>query len=351
MFSKPVWRVAILMVIAAMLLGACSSGAAAPQAAAGGKAPTELKIVFLNQSPKEEPWNTSMIQSIDRVAALAPHGLKITYKYAENIATPDAERVMREYATTGGYQILWAHGVYTDAVEKMRKEFPNLVIVGGGSGFEPKGGNFFWGQQYSHEPAYLLGIIAGMMTKTGTIGAVAAYPYPNVNIPVNGFIEGAKSVRPDVKVKMTYIENWYDPPKGKESALAQISAGADYIFAERFGPFEAAKEKGIFSFGHYVDQNSLAPDVVVSSTIVKWDPVINFVINAWWEHAANGKAYDAPMKEIEFDMKDGGSDIAPFHGFDAKLPQAVKDAVDKAHKAILDGSLVIKKNAAEVKSN
>jgi basic membrane lipoprotein Med (substrate-binding protein (PBP1-ABC) superfamily) len=70
---------------------------------------------------------------------------------------------------------------------------------------------------------------------------------------------------------MAYIESWFDPPKGKQSALAQIAAGADFIYAERFGPFETAKEKGKLAFGHFVDQNSLAQDIVVSSTIARWD--------------------------------------------------------------------------------
>ena len=303
--------------------------------------PTELSIVFFNQSPLEEPWNTSMVQSIERVMADAPHGLKITYKYSENVSTPDAERVMRGYAATGEFDIIWANGVYTDAAEAMRLAYPDLMIVGTGSGFEPKGGNFYWGQTYTHEPAYLCGVIAGLMTKTNVIGVVAGYPYPNVNQPTNGFIAGAKSVNPDVKAKITYIESWYDPAKVKESATAQIAAGADYIFSERLGVFEAVDGVSTFAFGNYVDQNDLAPEVVVSSPIMMWDPVLRQIIEYWYEKQVSGEPYDAPMNEISYLMKDGAGDIADFHGFAEKLPADVISKVEEIRQQILDGELEV----------
>ena len=167
---------------------------------------------------------------------------------------------------------------------------------------------------FVHEPAYLMGIIAGSMTESDVIGAVAAFPFPNVNLPLNGYIEGAKSVNPDVEAKVTYIESWFDPPKGRESAAAQFAAGADFIYAERFGPFEAVSEKpNSFAFGHFVDQNSLAPEIVVSSAIAKWDPSISAAIDGWWAHAAEGATYNAPTERIVFTMKDGGADLAPYH--------------------------------------
>jgi basic membrane protein A len=178
---------------------------------------------------------------------------------------------------------------------------------------------------------------------------VAAFPFPNVNLPLNGYIEGAKSVNGDVVAKATYIESWFDPPKAKESATAQISAGADFIYAERFGPFEAVTEKaGTYAFGHFVDQSSLAPQVVVTSAIAKWDPSILQAIDGWWAHEAEGAAYSAPTDRIVFLMKDGGSDLAPFHDLDSVIPQEVKDAVEKAKADIMSGALTVTMNEAPV---
>jgi basic membrane lipoprotein Med (substrate-binding protein (PBP1-ABC) superfamily) len=163
-------------------------------------------------------------------------------------------------------------------------------------------------------------------------------------VPVNAFVKGAKDVNPDVEVKVTYIESWYDPPKAKETALAQISAGADVIYADRFGPFEACKEKGVFAFGQYVDQHDMATDVVVSSTLNQWDPCVRYVIDDWFAHKAYGTPYNAPAKEISFNMREGGCDIAPYHGLADKVPQAVKDAVAKARADILAGTLTVPYN-------
>ncbi len=82
---------------------------------------------------------------------------------------------------------------------------------------------------YLQEPAYLCVIVAGMMAKTDVIGVVAAFEIPDVCRLTNGYIAGARSVNPKVKPVVTFIESWYDPPKAKESALAQIEAEADYI--------------------------------------------------------------------------------------------------------------------------
>ena len=220
-----------------------------------------------------------------------------------------------------------------------------------GAGNEGLGGNVYWTYAHIHEAAYLLGIIAGKESKSGVIGAVAAYPYDSVNDSINGFVDGAKSVNPNIKAKVTYIESWFDPAKAKEATYAQIASGADFIYAERYGPFEAAAEKGALAFGHYVDQNSQAPDLVVNSTIAKWDPSINYVVDEWWKHVTEGKAYAGPKEPIWYGMKDGGSDIAPFHGFESKLKQDTLDAVNKAKADIMAGTMTVPLKVDPVKSD
>ncbi|HEY3345305.1 MAG TPA: BMP family protein [Anaerolineaceae bacterium] len=357
--SKHIRIAASLMIACAILLGACAPAAApaAPAAtqppaapAAAGNQPTALKIAVVSTTPKEEPWNTVLLQALERVIATKPHGLTITYTFQENIATSDGTRVLGELANSGQYGIIWGHSVYPDAIAELGPKFPNIAFVGGGSGYEPMGNNMYWVDMHVHEAAYLEGMIAGKMTKSNVIGAVAAYPYANVNEPINAYFAGAKSVNPNIKVKINYINSWYDPAKAKEAALAEIAAGADYIYAERFGPFEAATEKGVYAFGHYVDQNSLAPDTVVSSSLALWDPVVKAIIDAWWDKTVNGKAYAAPTdKAMYFLMKDGASDIAPFHSFDSKVPQDVKDLVAKTRADILSGAFTVPQNADEVK--
>lgn len=349
--KKYIWLFAAVLLASSMVLSACAPAEESGEEAAVEE-PTELKIAVITTTPKEEPWNTVLLQALDRVAEEAPHGLEITYTFQELIATPDGERVMRELASSGEYGIIWGHSVYPDAIVNLAPEFPDIAFIGGGSGYEPMGDNAYWGNMFVHESAYLLGILAGSMTETNVIGAVAGFPFANVNLPIQAYKDGARSVNPDVEFKMNYIDSWYDPAKAKEYALAQINAGADYIYAERFGPFEAAKEEGVYAFGHYADQNELAPDVVVSSAMAYWDPIVEYMVDEWWDYTVNGEAYDAPTDDaVHFFMADGATDIAPYHDFEDDIPQDVKDLINQTRQDIIDGTLELDISDAEVVSD
>ncbi len=309
--------------------------------------PREVSVVMLTTTVKEQPYFAAGVQAMERMQNEKPHGLRIKFDILENVSHPDAARVLSSIAKAGKYDIIWSHTAFSDATERLMQDYPEILWVVAGSGNRALGGNAYWVDMYVHEAGYLMGIIAGMMTKSNVIGAVAGYPATDVNPTLYAFGEGARSVNPKVKYKVTYIESWFDPPKAKEAALAQIAAGADFIYAERFGPFEACEEKGCYAFGQYVDQNSLSPDVVVTSTVVRWDPVVSYIIDEWWNHKTKGTPYNAPSKtedRIAFLMAEGGCDIAPYHKVDDKIPQKVKDKVQEIKQKIMKGELKVTYN-------
>ena len=250
----------------------------------------------------------------------------------------------------GSMTLIWAHSTYPEAIDGIRKDYNDILFVGTGAGNKAFGGNAYWCDKYVHEPAYLMGMIAGMMTKSGIIGTVTSYPVPNEDAAVNSFVEGAKSVNPGIKHRVTYIESWFDPAKGKEATYAQIAAGADFIFSATHGPFEACREKGVLAFGNKVDQNSLSPDTIVSSSIARWDPSIKYVIDQWWDFKTKGTAYNAPLDRVFFLMKDGGSELAPYHNLDSRIPQKVKDAIQKKKQEIMEGKFTVPLNQEKVTS-
>jgi basic membrane lipoprotein Med (substrate-binding protein (PBP1-ABC) superfamily) len=313
--------------------------------------PTELKISIISQNYIDAPWLSILIKSMERIVAEKPHGLTITYEVSEGVPYPDTERVMRQVAASGDVDIIWGHSAYKDEVSVLREEYPDYLWVISGAGNEPLGGSAYWVDMDLHEATYLLGIMAGMLTESNSIGIVADYPYPNVNTVVNGFVDGVKAVNPDADLTATFIESWFDPPKAKEAADAQIAIGVDQIFAPTVGPFEACAENDIICYGLYEDQNYMSPEVVLSSAVLLWDPHISYVIDAWWENQANGVPYDAPMEAITFGLKEGGADIASYHDLESTVPQEVKDAVEETKQAILDGSLVIPLNPAQFEEN
>lgn len=341
------WR-GVIWGVAGLIILSTSSLIAADKTA---DEPKKLNIVAIDVGVREHPWDACLIQAMERVKEERPHGLTINFQFTELVSYPDAERVLANYAKTGKYDIIWAHSAFSQAVANLCKKYPEILWVFAGSGNEPVGGNAYWVDAYMHEPAYLMGIIAGMMTESNVIGAVGAYPYPNINLPINAFRAGARSVNPDVKLKMSYTESWIDINKAQEAALAQIATGADFIYAERHGVQEACRGKGKYCIGHLVDQNYLAPEAVVSSSLALWDPAIKFIIDEWWNHVTKGTPYNAPMERIVYDMKMGGTDVAPYHGFEDKIHQEAKDAVKKAKQEIMEGTLVVPFNQEPVVSD
>jgi len=359
MQKKKIWTILCVVLLLSLALAACSQQVDEPAVEApeveeseveepevveepvAEELPTVVRWACITTDTIEQPWHTAFQQAFDRVAADPPYGLEMVMTCTENVAPPDAERILRQYVETGNYDIVLAHSTYYEAVQALAPEYPSIPWLYTGAGNEPIGGNGYWGDVFIHEPAYLAGMIAGSLTETNKLGVVGAYPFPNVNGPVNAFYDGAKAVNPDVEMTVSYIESWFDPVKGKEAATAQIATGVDIIYAERFGPFEAAQEAGILAFGHFLDQNSLAPDTVVASPMALWDPTIRYIIEAWWQNKVNGVPYDAPMNDIIFSFLDGGSALSPYHGFADVIPQEVQDLVEETRQQILSGELVI----------
>ena len=233
---------------------------------AGGVALAQekMKVAAIFSTPIEEPW----VNQIHEALLKAEEELGVEYKWAESVASADYARVLREFARDG-YQLITGDAFAAeDIARRVAKEFPETAFVFG-SGQGPAEPNFSVFDNWIHEPAYLSGMIAGKMTKSNTIGTVAAMDIPEVARLTNAFCAGAKEVNPAVKCKVTFIGSFFDPPKAKEAALAQIAAGVDVIYAERFGVIEAAQEKGILAISNMSDQSSLAPDTVITGPV--WD--------------------------------------------------------------------------------
>ena len=297
-------------------------------AVAGAAKPFKIAAIF--QTAIEEPWDGVIHQAC--LQAQKEIG-NIEYEFTEKIAAADFEKVLREYAERGFDLIVGdAFLAGEEPARRVAKDYPEIAFAFG-SEFGPVSPNFSVFDNWIHEPAYLCGIIAGRMTKSNVLGVVAAIPIGEVNRLVNAFKAGALKVNPKVKVKISYIGGWFDPPKAKEAAIAQIEAGADLIYAERFGVFEAAKEKGVLAFGNMSDQNAMAPSVVITGPVWNMYPTIKFAIDMVKKDAW------VSMDLGEWSMMaKGGSRLAPFHSFEKTLPASVIKEVRDLEQKILNGT-------------
>jgi len=293
----------------------------------GAEEPFSIAAIF--QTAIEEPWDGVIHQACLK----AEKELGIKYEFAEKVSAADFEKVLREYAERGFDLIVGdAFLAGEEPSRRVAKDYPEIAFAFG-SEFGPVAPNYSVFDNWIHEPAFLCGIIAGRLTKTNVLGVVAAIPIGEVNRLVNAFKAGALSVNPATKVKIAYIGGWFDPPKAKEAALAQIEGGADLIYAERFGVFEACKEKNILAFGNMSDQSGLAPEVVISGPVWDMFPTIEFAI----EMVKKDAWVSMDLGEWSM-MAKGGARLAPFHGFEQKLPAEVLQEVKDIQEKILNGT-------------
>jgi basic membrane protein A and related proteins len=213
-------------------------------------------------------------------------------------------------------------------------DYPDVAIAFG-SGGGPAEPNFSVFDNWIYQPAYLSGILAGGMTKSNIIGIVGGIPVPEVNRLINAFILGAQSVNPKVEAKVTYINSWFDPAAAKESALAQIAAGADVLYAERAGVIEAAAEKGVYAVGNMFDQQADAPDNVLTSVMWSMEPTLAYLL----DQVSKGSYAAQDLKDFSM-MPKGGAMLAPLNtGVNGGIPAELSAKVDEALAGITSGVL------------
>ena len=303
-------------------------------------AQTKTKVAAIYTVPFEQQW----VSRIHKALKAAEARGEIEYKASENVANADYERVMREYATGGAQFIVGESFAVEAAARKVAKDYPKVSFVMGSSG-KPQEPNFAVFDNYIQDPAYLTGMIAGGMTKSGKIGMVGGFPIPEVNRLMHAFMAGARETNPKVTFTVSFINSWFDPPKAKEAAFAMIDKGADVMYAERFGVSDAAKERKVLAIGNVIDTQDKYPDTVVASALWHMEPTIDRALGL--VKAGKFKAEDYGMYSM---MKHKGSSLAPLGTFEKKLPADLIAKVRAKEKAILEGKFVVKVDDTQPKS-
>ena len=290
-----------LSLSAVLLLSACG-GAAGPSTSGGDDVP---KVFGAFATQIEEPWDGVIHTALE---AEAEEG-RIEYTFADDIGyAGDMERVLRETAEGDQPDIIFGDAFGNEeAVRAVAADYPDIAFVFG-SGGGPAEPNFSVFDNWIHEPAYLAGMLAGGVTESNVVGVVGGYPVPEVNRIVNAFIAGAQETNPEVEVKVTFLNSWFDPAAAKEAALAQVGADADVLYAERFGVIEAAQENDLVAIGNMSDQQELAPEHVATSVTWNMAPTAAYVI----DQVVAGSYTAQDLKDFSMVGK-GGAALAPIN--------------------------------------
>jgi basic membrane protein A and related proteins len=244
--------------------------AAAPAAAAAAAKAEPLKAAWVYLGPVGDAgWTFAHDQG--RKAVEKEFGDKVIATFVEKVPeSADAERVIRDLATQGNKIIFATSFGYMEPMLKVAAEFPDVKFEHA-TGYKMSANMRVYDAKF-YEDAYLAGIVAGKMSKTGTLGFVGSFPIPEVLRNINAFTLGAQSVNPKIKTKVVWVSSWFDPPKEGDAAQSLINGGADVLLqnTDSSAVVQTAEKTGKYAFGWDADMSAVAPKAHLASATVMW---------------------------------------------------------------------------------
>jgi basic membrane protein A len=276
-----------------------------------------LKMAFVYVGPiGDGGW--TFAHELGRKYMLKQLGGKVEATYVENVPEgADAERVIRDLAAKGNKLIFTTSFGYMEQTLKVAKSFPKVEFYHA-TGFKNAPNVTIYNTRM-YEPAYLAGMIAGHMTKTGKLGFVASFPIPEVVRNIDSYTMGARTVRPDITTKVVWISTWYDPSKERQAAETLIGQGADVLLqnTDSSATLQTSQDKGVYAFGWDSDMTPYAPKAHLASVIEVW--------GGYYTKAAEAALSGKPLHQnVWGGIKEGMNDLVSLNSV---IPDAVKKEV------------------------
>ena len=215
-----------------------------PAGGAVAQAKDKLKVGFIYVGPVgDHGWSYQHDQGRQAIEKAFP-ATRSRPPIVESVPEADSERAIEQLARTGHGLIFTTSFGFMEPTLKVAKKYPNIKFEHA-TGFKRAPNLSTYAAKF-HEGRYIIGQIAGKMTKTGTIGYVGAFPIPEVVSGINAYFLGAQSVNPNVKIKVVWANSWYDPAKEGDAAKALLDQGVDVLaqHTDSPAPIQAAEARG-----------------------------------------------------------------------------------------------------------
>ena len=310
-----------------------AASAAVASASAAGQKKEPLKIAFAYVGPiGDGGW--TFAHDNGRMAIEKAFPGRVVTSWIEKVPeSADAERVFRDFVGQGNKLIFGTTFGYMEPMLKVAADAKDVKFEHA-TGYK-SADNLRAYDARTYEGAYLAGIIAGGMTKSHTLGVVGSIAIPEVIRNIDSFTLGAQSVNPNVKTKVVWINEWFNPPKETEAATSLINAGADVLFqnTDSSAVLQTAEKAGKYAFGWDSDMTAYGPKAHLASSVVNWAPyyvkVTKDVLDGTWQTSKD---------KTWWGVKEGAIDIVSISD---KVPAELKARVEKARAGLKDGSFVI----------
>ncbi|NQV98602.1 MAG: BMP family ABC transporter substrate-binding protein [Rhodospirillales bacterium] len=288
-----------------------------------------LKIGFIYVGPTgDHGWSYEHDQA--RLAVEKEFGGKVKTTYVESVPEgADAARVIDKLATTGHDLIFTTSFGYMNPTLKVAKKHKKVKFEHA-TGFKRDTNVSTYSARF-YEGRYVVGHIAGRMTKSNVLGYVASFPIPEVIRGINATVLAARKVNPAVTVKVVWVNSWFDPGKESDAAKTLIDQGADIILqhTDSPAPMQTAENRGIFAVGQASDMSKFGPNAQLTAIIDNWAPYYiartQAVLDGTWESMDTFGGFKSGMVKL-----------APYN---SKIPKDVVDLAETVRLAIEAGTV------------
>ncbi|MFZ1814331.1 MAG: BMP family ABC transporter substrate-binding protein [Rhizobiaceae bacterium] len=311
------------MIIAGMAAALAMSVASAAVAA------DKYKACFVYVGSKTDGGWTQA-HEIGREFAQNELGDAVETVFVENVPEgPDAERAIERFARSGCGIIFTTSFGFMDPTLAVAAKFPDVKFEHA-TGFKTAPNLTTYNSRF-YEGRYIIGQIAGKMSKSGVAGYIASFPIPEVVMGINSFLNGARSINPDFKLKVVWVNTWFDAGKEADAAKALIDQGVDILtqHTDSTGPMQVAEERGIKAFGQAFDQIKAGPNSQLSAIEDTWGPYyakrIKMAMDGSWKGGES--SWDG--------LKDGILSMADY----TNMPDDVKAMAEATEAKIVSGEL------------
>ncbi|MEW6694436.1 MAG: BMP family ABC transporter substrate-binding protein [Pseudomonadota bacterium] len=337
-FHKRTWlktaaASAALGLVAVTALVGCGKKEEAAPAPAPAEAPKAepIKAAWVYVGPVGDAgW--SYAHDLGRKAVEAHFGDKVQTTFVESVPEgADAERVIRDLAAQGNKIIFATSFGYMEPMLKVAQEFPDVRFEHA-TGYKTAPNMRIYDASF-YQDAYMAGIIAAHMSKTGTLGFVGSFPIPEVLRNINAFVLGAQTVKPNIKLKVVWVNSWFDPPKETEAAQSLINQGADVLLqnTDSTAVLQTAEKNGKYAFGWDSDMSSFGPKAHLASAVVNWGPyyvqAVQEVLDGTWQ-----------TKRTVWGVKEGLNDLIKIADV---VPEAAKKKVEEVKAGLKSGEFEV----------
>ncbi|HXC59046.1 MAG TPA: BMP family ABC transporter substrate-binding protein [Steroidobacteraceae bacterium] len=288
------------------------------------------KVAFVYVGPVgDSGW--SYQHDVARKAMEQHFGGRVKTSFVENVpATADAERVIRQLAASGNTLIFTTSFGYMEPTLKVAKLFPKVKFEHA-TGFKTAPNVVTYETRF-HEGAYLLGVLAGKLSRSNTLGYVASFPIPEVIRNIDAFTLGARSVNPKARTRVVWVDTWYDPGKERQAAEALVAQGADMLCqnTDSAAVVQTAERLGVGACGWDSDMAKYGPKAQYAANTQNWTDYYIGEVQKLLDGAWTGN------RATVGGLKEKMVVISPLN---KSVPADVSKLIDERRNAIMSGQL------------